>query len=82
MSGLKTAIPLVGALLLLTACGSNQGDRALSGAGIGAGGGALLGWALPGIGPAAGAAIGAVGGAVTGAVTDDEDLNLGKPAWR
>jgi hypothetical protein len=68
------------AVLLLAGCGTNQGDRAASGALIGAGAGAVIGAATGN--PGAGAAIGAVGGAVVGAATDPCDLNLGDPFWR
>ena len=64
------------ALLSLSACGSSTSDRAISGAGIGAGVGAV-GGLLVGA-PLKGAAI----GAGTGAVTDEDDVDLGKPAWK
>jgi uncharacterized membrane protein len=69
------------AALLLSACGNTKGDRALSGAGIGAGTGAV-GAAIIGANPLAGAAIGGAVGAGAGALTDNDDVNLGKPAWR
>jgi osmotically inducible lipoprotein OsmB len=72
------AIILAGALL--AGCGSNPGDRALSGAGIGAAAGAVTG-ALLGV-PAVGAAIGASAGAVVGAATSPAQVDLGKPVWR
>jgi osmotically inducible lipoprotein OsmB len=68
------------AALLAAGCGTNQGDRAASGALIGAAGGAIIGGATGNAG--AGAAIGAVGGAVVGAATDPCDLDLGDPFWR
>lgn len=68
-------------LLLAAACGNTQGDRALSGAGIGAGVGAV-GGALVGGSPVAGAAIGGAVGAAAGALTHEKDINLGRPAWR
>lgn len=68
-------------LFALAACGSSQGDRALSGAGIGAGVGAVSG-AIVGGSPVTGAAIGAGVGAAAGALTDEKDINLGRPAWR
>ena len=68
------------AALLLAGCGTNQGDRAASGALIGAGAGAMVGSVTGSAG--AGAAIGAVGGAAVGAATDPCDLNLGGPFWR
>ncbi len=70
----------VAALLSLSACGSSTSDRAISGAGIGAGVGAV-GGLLVGA-PLEGAAIGAAVGAGTGAITDEEKINLGKPAWK
>ena len=54
------------ALLALGACGASKSDRALSGGAIGAGAGAL----------------GGAAGAATGYFTDDDQINLGKPAWR
>lgn len=67
-------------LLALGACGSSTSDRALSGGGIGAGVG-LVGGALVGA-PVEGALIGGAVGAGTGALTDENDIDLGKPAWR
>jgi osmotically inducible lipoprotein OsmB len=66
--------------LALTACGTNPGDRAVSGGLLGAGAGAAIGAATGN--PAAGAAIGAVSGAAIGALTDPCTLNLGDPWWR
>lgn len=71
----------VAVLALLSACGSTTEDRALSGAGIGAGIGAV-GAAISGGSIAKGAVIGGAAGAVGGAVTKEEDVNLGRPAWR
>ena len=65
--------------LVLSACGTTPGERAVSGAAIGAGAGAIIGAAAGN--PGAGAAIGAATGAVTGAVTDPCTLNLGDPWW-
>ncbi len=58
----------------LSACGTDPGDRALSGGGIGAGAGAV-GGALVGA-PLAGAVIGGAAGAVTGAATSPNQINL------
>ena len=66
--------------LMLTACGSTVGDRALSGAAIGAGAGAV-GGAMIGD-PLTGAAIGAAAGAAVGGLTDEDNINLGRPFWR
>jgi len=68
------------ALLSLSACGSSTSDRALSGAGIGAGVGAVGGLLIGA--PVHGAAIGAAVGAGTGALTDEDKIDLGKPAWK
>lgn len=64
----------------LSACGHSQGDRALTGAGLGAAGGAV-GGALVGH-PVAGALVGGAAGAATGALTDSDDINFGKPIWK
>src|SRR5579863_9847320 len=68
------------AALMLAGCGTDPGDRAVSGAMLGAAGGAAIGAAAGN--PALGAAVGAVGGAVVGAATDPCDLDLGNPVWR
>ena len=65
----------------LSACGSTKSDRALSGAGIGAGTGAVAG-ALTGGSVGGGAVVGGIVGGAAGALTDEDDINLGKPAWR
>lgn len=67
--------------LTLSACGTTQSERGLSGAGLGAAAGAA-GAAIAGGGVAAGAAIGAAAGAAAGALTDEEDVDLGEPAWK
>ena len=70
----------VASVLILAGCGTDPGDRMLSGGMIGAAGGALIGAAT---GTAAtGAAIGAVSGAAIGGLTDPCDLDLGTPYWR
>jgi len=79
MKGLATGTVLVAALAL-SGCGTNPGDRAVSGGLIGAGAGAVIGAATGN--PAAGAAIGGVTGAVVGAATNPCDLDLGKPFWK
>ena len=68
------------ATLMLSGCGTNPGDRAVSGGLLGAGAGAVIGAATGNA--ATGAAIGAVSGAVVGAVTDPCTLNLGDPFWK
>ncbi len=72
-------VAVLGASLLVAACGANPGDRAVTGAGIGAASGALIGafFGAPLIGAAAGAA---AGGAV-GAATTPSQVDLGKPVW-
>lgn len=71
---------VIGATLLLAACGQTPTDRALTGAGIGAAGGALLGSVVgaPGIGALAGGGI----GATVGAATDPSEIYLGQPVWK
>jgi len=68
------------AALALSACGTTQGDRALSGGLIGAGAGAAIGSLSGNVG--AGAVIGGVAGAAVGAATDPCTLNLGDPVWK
>jgi osmotically inducible lipoprotein OsmB len=65
----------------LAACGQTQGERALSGAGLGAAGGAAVG-GLTGGSVLGGAAIGGLAGGAAGALTSPRDVNLGRPAWR
>jgi hypothetical protein len=64
------------ALLSLSACGHDKGDRALSGAGIGAGAGA--GAALLGAPLLPAVIIGGAVGAATGAATSDKQIDLGR----
>jgi hypothetical protein len=70
-----------GLSLAVGACGTDPGDRALSGAGIGAGTGAAIG-AVTGGSPAAGAIIGGAAGAAVGGLTDPDDIYFGRPWWR
>jgi hypothetical protein len=71
-------LPIVG---LMAACGTNPGDRALTGGALGAATGATVG-ALTGGSAATGAIIGGVGGAALGAITSPRDVYLGRPVWR
>jgi osmotically inducible lipoprotein OsmB len=71
---------VMGAVLLVSACGSGTGDRAASGAGIGAGVGAVVG-AVTGLSILQGVLIGAAAGGLTGALTDKDVINLGDPIW-
>jgi osmotically inducible lipoprotein OsmB len=59
---------------LLSGCGTTQGDRGLSGAGIGAGIGI--------IGGPPGMVVGGAIGATVGMVTKPQQVNLGRPVWR
>lgn len=70
---------LAAATLGLAACGTQPGERALSGGAIGAGTGAAAG-AIAGS-PATGALIGGAIGAIGGAVTSPRDVYLGEPLW-
>ncbi len=67
--------------IALGGCGSMPEERAISGAGIGAGAGAALG-AVTGMSVMTGALIGTAAGALTGVLTDQNQVNLGKPAWK
>ncbi len=62
-------------ILLVTACGNTQGQRALSGGGIGAGVGAV-GATVLGADPVTGALVGGAVGATTGALTDKRHIDL------
>jgi hypothetical protein len=62
--------------LLVSACGHDPDDRALSGAGIGAGAG--VGAALLGAPLLPAVIVGGAVGAVTGAATSDKQIDLGK----
>ena len=66
--------------LFLSACGSSEGDRTASGAGIGAAGAAVIG-AVTGLSILEGAVIGAAVGGATGYFTDEDTVNLGDPIW-
>ena len=68
-------------IFLLGACGASTSDRALSGAGLGAGVGAV-GSAVAGGSVGTGALIGAGVGAAAGALTNQNQVDLGRPAWR
>jgi hypothetical protein len=65
----KTFVPVAAIALLglLTACGNNPTDRALTGGAIGAGTGAVVGSTMGA--PIAGAVVGGLGGAAIGAAT-------------
>lgn len=68
--------------LALAACGSTTTDRAISGGAVGAATGAVAGALIPGLSVVGGTVIGAGLGAVTGALTKQEQIDLGKPAWK
>ena len=81
MNIVKRSLALTAALAFLTACGSQPGERALSGGGIGAGVGAL-GSAVTGGDPLTGAVVGGAVGAAAGGFTKKKDLDLGEPFWK
>lgn len=66
--------------LMLAGCGTDPGDRGLSGGLLGAGTGAAIG-ALAG-NAATGALVGGLGGAAIGLLTSSNTIDLGKPVWR
>ncbi|MBL0318806.1 MAG: hypothetical protein IPP74_05905 [Alphaproteobacteria bacterium] len=81
---MKKKLILVSVVMLagaVSACGTSQTDRALSGAGIGAGAGAV-GSALMGGNVGTGAVVGGALGAATGALTTKKQINMGDPAWK
>lgn len=77
---LRVASLCLASALVLSACGSSEGDRTASGAGIGAAGGAVVG-AVTGLSILEGAVIGAAVGGATGYFTDEDTVNLGDPIW-
>jgi len=81
MKNLTIPILAVITLTMLSACGENTGERALSGGAIGAGAG-TVGAVILGADPITGAVLGGAVGAGTGAITKKKDINLGKPAWK
>jgi len=76
----RVAVLIVASGLLVAGCGSNPGDRAMSGGVMGAGVGALAGAAV-GM-PLTGAIFGGALGATAGALSDPSQIYLGKPVWR
>jgi osmotically inducible lipoprotein OsmB len=81
MKTLQNTIMILSVAALLAACGNRPGERALSGGAIGAGAGAV-GGALLGGSAVSGAILGGAVGAAAGGLTKEEDINLGKPAWK
>ena len=77
---IATLVVLGGSALFLAGCGTDPGERAVTGGLLGAGAGAAIGAATGN--PAAGAAIGGVAGAVTGAVTSPCDVDVNAPGGR
>ena len=67
--------------LVLAACGTAPGDRAISGGGIGSAAGAVVG-AVTGLSVLQGALIGTGLGAAFGGLTDPGAVNLGEPIWK
>jgi hypothetical protein len=70
---MKRIVAGLAALALVSACGTTNSQRGLSGAALGAGVGAIGG----GVGVLAGAAI----GASIGILTDRDTIYLGEPIW-
>ena len=73
-------VAAIAAAIALSACGTTDGDRAVSGGLIGAGAGAAIGSLSGDAG--AGALIGGLAGAAAGALTSPCMINLGDPWWR
>ena len=72
---LSASVLLCVAALILAACSSDRGTRALEGGGIGAAVGAV-GTAIVGGPVITGAIVGAAAGAVVGAITDESQIDL------
>jgi hypothetical protein len=70
---MKKLLLAASAAVLLSACGTQLGDRMASGAAIGGGAGLVAG--------GVGAVPGAIVGAGVGALTPPDKVNLGEPAW-
>ena len=79
---LPRCLLILSTLPLLSACGDNFADRAVSGAAIGALAGAAIGLSVNSHNTGRGALIGGAGGLVAGAVTPAAHLDLGTPVWR
>jgi len=73
---------LIGAVVLLSACGYSEPGRVEGGAATGAATGAAVGLVGGPVGVAAGAVIGGGAGAIAGASTSPNQVNLGKPVWK
>ncbi len=69
------SITVITVLMLTSACGNTQGERAISGGAIGAGVGALGGAAIGGS-AVGGAIVGGAVGAATGALTNKHQIDL------
>jgi len=78
----KTAVILVTAATILSACGTREPDRVQGGAAAGAATGATVGLVGGPVGVAAGAVIGGGAGAITGASTSPRQVDLGPPVWK
>lgn len=78
-SSLRVVVPLT-LLLGLAACGTQPGERAITGAMGGAAAGAAMGALLGN--PALGAAAGGLAGGIGGVLTSPNDVYLGRPAWQ
>lgn len=68
----RLIVLLLPAALVLSACGENMGERALTGGGIGLAAGTVAGILIPGLPIWGGALIGAAGGAAVGAATTEK----------
>jgi len=77
---LATLAVLGSTALFVAGCGTDPGERALTGGLLGAGAGALIGGAAGNAG--AGALIGGAAGAIGGAATSPCDVDLNAPGGR
>jgi len=77
-----TPLLLIGATLLLAACGSSEPGRVQGGAATGAATGATIGLVGGPIGVVVGGVIGGGAGAITSATTTPRQVDLGDPPWQ
>ncbi len=84
MGKLMSGVVVAALVLGLSACGTQPGDGAATGAIVGGSTGGLIGLAFGGVGVGAGVLVGGAIGAGVGVLTNDRQINLppGKPVWR
>ena len=83
---MRRTLIVLGSLVLLSACGRDEPDRAVgggaTGAAAGAGTGAVIGLLGGPVGVVVGALIGGGVGAATGVTVSPSHVDLGPPPWQ